>query len=1619
MVFRAKPDITTGIFGRSLVGPDFNPQRGPLAVFATGAGRGGGFRHNSDTPKGLGFFGEIPLPGGGLATELTMGIQFNGVETEIPIFVPTLTKDEFFSLTNDIIPNRKPLPNAIAQKSVDFHRSRVAAGKSPFAEPDEVGRSTIDGQFVGSVDFRGDIPGLEDALARDATKADVLRQALFLPSDEDIRLQAAQPPSFAAADPTSLPDIRIQQRQAAIFSTPAADLFAAANIAARFPEKFPSDIVQQLREEANIKEELGFLKTMSSQDQAELIFKNQAGDLFGVQSFLSRKGLDPIDAFPGQRDIQIKASERLAQEFQQAFPGLEEASLIEKGAFRAGKLSRSIIEVTLTANALGITSKAGQAALKTLPQGARAAVTSSLILGGTELLQAPREGEEPSDRVLSVTGVTVFGAAAGKVVDFVLSPVVKGIQRLSDKAFVNRNPQFKNFSESAIRRMRADKDMIHNINQRAGIGEDVRAETVNFIKSEGKFLSDLQETLAGRVARFGLKRGPIVAPQRVAVPRGFRAGGALVPEEPIKGVAKAVGKAAKVAKEPVVLGVAKVFGGLTTGQEKISVQGIKDLPFGLGKVSPRRFVEILTTDVKFLKNRLAQEARVTKEAFKAGKVVERVKTTEVREKRDIAITEAKAKRIMQVTELRATTKITEATRKEARQIAKDLLPGGKERDKFFARIKNAKKPEDLVPFYDAVEQRFDALEKADAIDRVTKSVKKVEAALKKQRQKPVKGRTINPAQEKQLRGIIDQFSIAKLSEGKLRAADSLLGYMDNLKETFRTPAGELDVERAEMLIPKARRELLEQVTRKNVREMTTDDLNTIADSIDLLLHVNQTKNRIILDRKARDLNDTIEGMVKVTEAAKPARKKGFLEKRGGLALGKPIQRDIPFNPLAEKKTKNPVSIAKDAFIGELNHDVKTMANTMGGGSFNEYTTVFETDFIRGRSAEAKLVTESFDAMADTFEANNITGKDLVAWSRGFQRALKSDFGQIFRNMLSKGTGGKFGTTNQLTLQATDKSNGKDVNIKLTPATLMDIGMYARSTDGLKILFNDGYTTVDFSPVTFTPTQLKKALSGLTTKQIAVMDKAAETIRTQADAINEVSLEVDGIEKAKIDDYWHVDRLREKKLSGKGIVQISLTDNPGFLKDRTGSNLPTIGRDFFERYYGTTVGSGQYLMTPALRNSRTVINNQTLTDTINDQGFAQTRERMIRLLEKVQQSIFDESDVSGFFAAILRGKAKAVLTDPGIIASQYTSVVGYLTEIDPKFAPIALGPPKPKNIQRYLDNVPFYKTRVEGGLSSIALGDIAKTEAISKALRGKGNINNTLIGGIHKVDSFAVANAYEAAEAEIKAKSLSGASKSYWDFVGGREGLKFESLEYWEAVGRRGDFLVGRTQPMFTMEHRSAFTSTPSRLERSFVQFRSYVDQVIKMQARANTMLRNGQIPTSEWAQRSGAIWTGVAANTILRQGIKTVVFGARLTVAGLVAGLIAAPFKVIPFIGNIINTIITQTTKRLAGEKVDTRDVDFDTIATSAIETLGTSAKDLADAAALRALGEEEKADKKAANALINLVVELSELTGLPARDIKSFLENRILPEEPEDIGGAFTGRKGRERRQRRQRRPR
>jgi len=89
------------------------------------------------TDKGEGWLGVLDRPDGKVSSEISVGVELDGQEVEIPTLVPTLDKSEVQYLLENPINSttfNTPVGKSIMGKAVEHARRRLSTGQSPFAD---------------------------------------------------------------------------------------------------------------------------------------------------------------------------------------------------------------------------------------------------------------------------------------------------------------------------------------------------------------------------------------------------------------------------------------------------------------------------------------------------------------------------------------------------------------------------------------------------------------------------------------------------------------------------------------------------------------------------------------------------------------------------------------------------------------------------------------------------------------------------------------------------------------------------------------------------------------------------------------------------------------------------------------------------------------------------------------------------------------------------------------------------------------------------------------------------------------------------------------------------------------------------------------------------------------------------------------------------------------------------------------------------------------------------------------------------------------------------------------------------------------------------------------------
>ncbi len=91
-----------------------------------------GMRHGGAGKKYTGWKGPLKDVDGNTVTELSIGVNIDGKEIEIPLIVPSLSEKE----TTRLLSKKKPT-DAIVKKAYEHAITRMKLGKSPFKEPED------------------------------------------------------------------------------------------------------------------------------------------------------------------------------------------------------------------------------------------------------------------------------------------------------------------------------------------------------------------------------------------------------------------------------------------------------------------------------------------------------------------------------------------------------------------------------------------------------------------------------------------------------------------------------------------------------------------------------------------------------------------------------------------------------------------------------------------------------------------------------------------------------------------------------------------------------------------------------------------------------------------------------------------------------------------------------------------------------------------------------------------------------------------------------------------------------------------------------------------------------------------------------------------------------------------------------------------------------------------------------------------------------------------------------------------------------------------------------------------------------------------------------------------
>ena len=352
------------------------------------------------------------------------------------------------------------------------------------------------------------------------------------------------------------------------------------------------------------------------------------------------------------------------------------------------------------------------------------------------------------------------------------------------------------------------------------------------------------------------------------------------------------------------------------------------------------------------------------------------------------------------------------------------------------------------------------------------------------------------------------------------------------------------------------------------------------------------------------------------------------------------------------------------------------------------------------------------------------------------------------------------------------------SIVLTPQQKISLYMASKNSDNLKHLLEGGGRTKDMAnTIKFTQDGIDDVIKSLTTQEKQLADGLSGYFDGMAkDAINKTSVELDGFEISKVNNYYPIvtDALYRSSDFPK-YVGSSTLEGMGFLKQRAHAGNPIMIEDVFEVLHRNINKVSAYSGNAVpLRNMKAVFGNADVKRTLNT-AYGDTVNGYTKDLFANLENGYVKNTISDKMAQkLITNSQKAVLgANPKVWVNQLASLPTAAAEIDVKYL-----------VQGLTDKLPT-KALMEKWSPEIWKRNkgFVTRETGELALEG---VSSAFVKPIQMFDGMAIKKIWNGVEREISSttKLLKGSDSFY------------------EAVARRTEDIIHKTQPNYDALYRS-------------------------------------------------------------------------------------------------------------------------------------------------------------------------------------------------------------------------
>ncbi|HET6454911.1 MAG TPA: hypothetical protein VFI02_10935, partial [Armatimonadota bacterium] len=601
---------------------------------------------------------------------------------------------------------------------------------------------------------------------------------------------------------------------------------------------------------------------------------------------------------------------------------------------------------------------------------------------------------------------------------------------------------------------------------------------------------------------------------------------------------------------------------------------------------------------------------------------------------------------------------------------------------------------------------------------------------------------------------------------------------------------------------------LARIGKTAIKDLEADDIRSLTDTMKNIVKQFEIKNEIRKRTRGRMLAEVIDRSI--AELVTSKRMKKLLARTGGK-----VAEELKVGFL-------------ENFFGVKSKHLDTLLESMTNNDAVELKEIIDTALWEGLRNQMSKYQEAIQYV------------QMAAREIGFGY---EEFQRLRNEMVSVTLGGKtFDVSRDMLLSLYMHTKSEDNLVRiLKTEELHFLGLIVKNRDA------EGETLITLDEIGY-------AVAKLSEKERAFGDIWNDVNQTiLAPGLNEVSRRMEGYEMATDPFYFPIHRKMTVTVSGQATDTTIAVEDFGRYQARIGGTQPIRMVGYTkELLNGIASDSAYFGMAEPLRNVRAVLNNKKFQKAIEAAGLKPEFMSMVTIINRTQKYLTDTSELEQWGQKMLNRYARSVLgLRVSTIGAQIASVPAAQSEVAPRhFAGIITKPESLKKVAAMLiEKSPFFWNRWAGMRMTAELGDMAAAKTAEVMLFGKTSLLEKPLGGLVWGDKKAIALIYLGVKNEMTADAV-------W-------GKKAGTQEFEDAVLKRTEYVVRRTQPMWDMLGRSELGGTKRLWERGLLMFRSARERQYNILLRAQARYAKSGKTAADQMELANAWASVLEANALV------------------------------------------------------------------------------------------------------------------------------------------------------------